>query len=38
MSRPADYKAYLGGIKSLGIPESMKRKMLGENVKDLFRV
>jgi len=38
MSRTADYKAYLEGIMSLDIPENVKKKMLGENIKALFKV
>jgi len=36
MSRPADYKAYLNGIKGLDIPEEDKMKILGGNMKALF--
>ncbi|HVP76320.1 MAG TPA: hypothetical protein VMV04_00350 [Thermodesulfobacteriota bacterium] len=38
MSRPADYKAYLEGIQSLGIPESVKMKILGEKIRALFKL
>jgi len=38
MSRPSDYKAYLEGIKNLDVPENVKRKILGENMKALFKV
>jgi len=36
MSRPADYKAYLDGIKGLDIPEEDKVRILGGNMKALF--
>jgi predicted TIM-barrel fold metal-dependent hydrolase len=36
MSRPADYKAYLDGIKGLDIPEEDKIRILGGNMKALF--
>ena len=36
MSRQADYKAYLDGIKGLRIPEKDKIRILGGNVKTLF--
>jgi predicted TIM-barrel fold metal-dependent hydrolase len=38
MSRPADLKAYINGIKRLDIPEAHKVKMLGGNVKRLYGV
>jgi len=38
MIRPADYKTYLEGIKSLDIPESVKKNILGENIRTLFKV
>jgi predicted TIM-barrel fold metal-dependent hydrolase len=38
MSRPADYKAYLDGIKGLDIPEEDKVGILGGNMKVLFNV
>lgn len=38
MSRPADLKAYINGIKRLGIPDRVKRKILGGNVRKLFRI
>jgi predicted TIM-barrel fold metal-dependent hydrolase len=37
MSRPADYKAYLNGIKGLDIPEEDKIKILGGNMRALFK-
>jgi predicted TIM-barrel fold metal-dependent hydrolase len=37
MSRPADYKAYLDGIKGLDIPEEDKVRILGGNMKVLFK-
>ncbi len=38
MSRPADYKAYLKGIKSLDVAERIKMKILGENLRALFKL
>ena len=38
MSRPGDYKAYLDGIKGLSIPEKDKVRILGGNIKTLFKV
>ena len=38
MSRPRDYKAYLEGIKGLDIPEKDKIKILGGNMRALFKV
>ncbi|MFC1867416.1 amidohydrolase family protein [Thermodesulfobacteriota bacterium] len=37
MSRPEDLKAYINGIKGLDIPETDKAKILGENIKALFK-
>lgn len=37
MSRAADLKAYIGGIKRLDIPEEDKAKILGGNLKRLFK-
>ncbi|MFC1868957.1 amidohydrolase family protein [Thermodesulfobacteriota bacterium] len=37
MSRPSDLKAYINGIKRLDISEKDKAKMLGGNIKRLFR-
>ena len=38
MSRPEDYRAYLEGIKGLEIPEEDKIRILGGNIKALFKV
>jgi predicted TIM-barrel fold metal-dependent hydrolase len=38
MSRPADLRAYIDGIKGLSIPEEDKIRILGGNIKELFRV
>jgi len=38
MSRRADYKAYLDGIKRMRIPEKDKMRILGGNIKALFNV
>jgi predicted TIM-barrel fold metal-dependent hydrolase len=38
MSRPGDYKTYLDGIRGLNIPTEDKMKILGGNMKALFRV
>jgi predicted TIM-barrel fold metal-dependent hydrolase len=37
MSRPADYRAYLNGIKGLDILEEDKIKILGGNMRALFK-
>lgn len=37
MGRPDDLKTYIEGIKGLDIPEQDIAKMLGENVKNLFK-
>jgi len=37
MSRPGDLKSYINGIKRLNIPEKSKAKILGENIRRLFR-
>ncbi|MFC1868573.1 amidohydrolase family protein [Thermodesulfobacteriota bacterium] len=37
MSRTADYRAYIDGIKGLDIPEETKVKILGGNWKTLFK-
>lgn len=36
MSRPSDLRAYINGIKRLGLSEKDKKKILGENIKKLF--
>jgi predicted TIM-barrel fold metal-dependent hydrolase len=38
MGRPEDYKAYLEGIKGFDIPEEDKKKILGGNMKTLFKI
>jgi predicted TIM-barrel fold metal-dependent hydrolase len=38
MSRPQDYKAYLDGIMGLDIPEEDKIKILGGNMRALFKI
>ena len=38
MSRPEDYKSYLRGIKGLNIPEKDKVRILGGNIKTLFKI
>ena len=38
MSRPADMRAYISGIKRLDIPETNKMKILGGNMRKLFKV
>lgn len=38
MGRPSDLKAYIDGIKGLDIPEDDKVKILGGNVKKLFKI
>lgn len=38
MSRPEDYKAYVRGIQALDLPEEHKTKILGGNMKTLFKV
>jgi predicted TIM-barrel fold metal-dependent hydrolase len=37
MSRPADLKAYIGGIRRLDIPDEDKARMLGGNLRKLFK-
>ena len=37
MSRPADLKAYIAGMKRLDIPEQDKAKILGGNTRKLFK-
>jgi predicted TIM-barrel fold metal-dependent hydrolase len=38
MSRPSDLKAYINGIKGLDIPEDDKVKILGGNMRRLFKI
>jgi predicted TIM-barrel fold metal-dependent hydrolase len=37
MSRPGDLKAYIAGTKKLNIPEQNKAKILGGNIRKLFK-